>query len=126
MRSKYNNRVVYSGGEKFDSQSELDRWRELKLLERAGMISNLRRQVSFELVPAVWEEVEEVTQLKTKTRIKKVRRCRQKAVTYIADYVYTEMGKEVVEDRKGCKTKEYLLKKKMMYAFLGISIKETR
>lgn len=60
-----------------------------------------------------------------KTKVKMVQRCAQRAVHYIADFVYKDKeGNEVVEDTKGMRTKEYLLKKKMMRALLGIQIKE--
>jgi len=70
--------------ERFDSQKEYDRWSELKLLERAGEIGELRRQVPFELFPA-FSDKEGV---------------RHQAVNYKADFTYTEKGTEVVEDVK--------------------------
>lgn len=84
------------------------------------MISNLRLQVPFELIPAIYEDV--TIQLKTKVKVKK--KLVQRATTYVADFVYETMGKTIVEDTKGFRTKEYELKKKMMRAFLGIEIKE--
>lgn len=121
MRSKYGNKKARHAGIVFDSRRERNRYIILSSMEKAGEISDLRMQVSFELIPAVYETVEK--QLKTK--VKMVERCVQKATHYIADFVYKDKdGKIVVEDAKGMKTKEYMLKKKMMRAFLGIEIKE--
>lgn len=92
----------------FDSTKELERWLELKLLERGKFIKDLQRQVPFELVP------------KHKREDGKTER----AVIYIADFVYTENGKKVVEDVKGYKTKEYIIKRKLMLDRFGITIQE--
>lgn len=121
MRNKYGNKKAKHDGIIFDSRRERSRYIALSALQRAGEISDLRMQVSFELIPAVYETVEK--QLKTK--VKMVERCVQRATHYIADFVYKDKdGNMVVEDSKGMKTKEYILKKKMMRAFLGIEIKE--
>lgn len=121
MRSKYGNKKAKHDGMIFDSRRERNRYIILSALQRAGEISDLRMQVTYELLPAIYEMEEK--QLKTK--VKKVQRCAQRAVHYIADFVYKDKeGNEVVEDTKGMRTKEYLLKKKMMRALLGIQIKE--
>ena len=105
MSSKYGNvKTITSDGIKHDSIKEANRWCELNLLQRAGIISDLKRQVKFELIPKQEGE---------------------RAVTYIADFVYIENGKKVVEDAKGCRTEVYKLKKKMMLYFHGIKIRET-
>jgi hypothetical protein len=105
LMSKYGNiKTVTSDGIKHDSIKEANRWCELLLLQRAGMIQDLQRQVKYELIPKQEGE---------------------RAVYYIADFVYTENDKKVVEDVKGMRTKEYKLKKKMMLYFHGIKIKET-
>lgn len=107
--SKYGNRTVVYQGIKFDSQRELERWLELKLLERAGEITDLQRQVKFELIPSQMYDGKVV----------------ERAVNYIADFVYQEKnGNKVVEDTKGMRTKEYILKRKMMLYFCGIRIRE--
>lgn len=102
------------------SQKEHDRSNQLKLWQRAGVISNLREQVSFELIPAQYGECG--TDLKGKP----VRVCIEKACKYIADFVYTdtETGQTVVEDTKGVRTKEYIIKRKLMLWIHGIRIKE--
>ncbi len=121
MRSKYGNKKAKANGKVFDSRRERSRYYTLQVLEKAGEISDLRMQVPFEIIPAVYETVE--VQLKTKT--KQVQKLVQRAALYVADFVYKDKdGNEVVEDAKGFRTKEYELKKKMMRAFLGITIKE--
>lgn len=117
---KYHNKRVEYNGLMFDSLKEKRRYCELLLLQKRGIISDLRLQVPFELIPAIYEDSEK--QLKTKTKI--ISRCVQRAVSYVADFVYTSDGQTIVEDTKGFRTKEYELKKKMMRAFLGITIKE--
>ena len=121
MRSKYGNKRVGFDGLYFDSKKERNRYILLSQLLKAGKISDLRMQVPYVLLPAIYETVEK--QLKTKTKM--VQRCAQRAVHYVADFVYKDKeGNEIVEDSKGMKTKEYILKKKMMRALLGIEIKE--
>lgn len=121
MKSKYGNKKAKHDGMVFDSRRERNRYIILSALQRAGEISDLRMQVTYELLPAIYETVEK--QMKTKTKM--VQRCAQRAVHYVADFVYKDKeGNEVVEDAKGMRTKEYLLKKKMMRALLGIQIKE--
>lgn len=117
---KYRNKRVEYEGIVFDSLKEKRRYCQLQIMEKGGIISDLRLQVPFELIPAVYED--EVIQMKTKSKVKK--RCVQRATTYVADFVYKRDGKTIVEDTKGFRTKEYELKKKMMRAFLGIIINE--
>lgn len=105
MANKYGNiKTVTSDGIKHDSIKEANRWCDLLLLQRAGVIHDLQRQVKFELIPKQEGE---------------------RPVYYIADFVYIENGRRVVEDAKGCRTEVYKLKKKMMLYFHGIRIKET-
>jgi hypothetical protein len=121
MRAKYGNKKVTQDGITFDSKKERHWYFNLSALQKAGEISDLRLQVPYELIPAIYETEEK--QLKTK--VKQVPRCVQRAVRYVADFVYKDKdGNEVVVDAKGVRTKEYILKKKMMRAFLGITIKE--
>ena len=107
----------------YDSKRERDRHIFLLNAEREGTISDIRRQVTFHLLPAQYETVEK--QLKTKT--KQVNVCVERAVDYIADFTYMKDGKLVVEDTKIAKKllpPEYVLKRKMMLYFHGIKIKE--
>lgn len=113
-RSKYQNKKIVRDGITFDSMKEYRRWVELSLLQRAGTIQELERQVKFELLPAQYEESEG----------KKRGKCLERAVNYVADFVYIEDGARVVEDTKGFKTKDYILKRKMLLYFHGIRIKE--
>lgn len=103
--SKYGNRKLKApDGQVFDSVKEFHRWGCLRLLERAGRITDLKRQVTFELIPKQQGE---------------------RACHYIADFTYYEDGQYVVEDCKGFKTEAYRLKKKLMLWVYGIHIKET-
>lgn len=106
--AKYGNRKVIADGQTFDSRKEYRRYCELRLLQQAGEIDELRRQVRFELIPA------------QKVGGKVVER----PVVYIADFVYTENNQTVVEDTKGVRTKEYIIKRKLMLLRCGIAIKE--
>lgn len=107
-RSKYHSRKTTVDGIEFDSQKEARRFRELSLLERAGQITDLQRQVKFELIPSQRIDGKVV----------------ERACTYVADFVYTENGKKVVEDTKGFKTKDYIIKRKLMLHINGIKIHE--
>lgn len=121
-REKYNNKKFEYDGITFDSKKEARRYSQLKLLQQAGQISGLELQKSFELVPAQWETYERYG--KKGQRIKDGKRCIEKAVTYKADFVYTENGELVVEDTKGMRTTEYIIKRKLMLYVHGIRIRE--
>lgn len=123
MRNKYGNKKVYVDGKVFDSVKEYRRYTELKLLEAAGVISDLRWQVRFELIPAQYDTIRNYS--KTGKRLKDKQKCVERAVEYIADFVYTDTdGCEVVEDTKGKRTKEYIIKRKLMRYLKGITIQE--
>lgn len=126
--SKYSNKKAVRNGVVFDSRREARRYSELLLLQRAGAITDLQTQVEFELIPAQFEavptgELYKRGALKGKPKMKEV--CIEKSVKYIADFVYQENGKTVVEDAKGFRTEAYKIKKKMLLYFHGIKIKET-
>lgn len=125
--SKYGNKKTVRNGAVFDSGREAQRYSELRLLERAGAITNLQKQVEFELIPAQFEavptgELYKRGALKGKPKMKQV--CIEKSVKYIADFVYQENGKTVVEDAKGFRTEKYIIKRKLMLYVHGIRIKE--
>lgn len=109
---KYLNRKTVVDGEKFDSRKEAERYFELRVMERAGAIADLRRQVSFELIPAQYV----------------AGKFAEHAVKYIADFVYVDAltGKTVVEDvkSKATKTPEYIIKRKLLLYRFGIQIIE--
>ena len=117
--SKYKSRKITRDGETFDSLKEYNRYRELKLLERAGKISKLNRQVPYTLIPAQYETI---TDPKTG---RKRRICLERACTYKADFTYWENEKLIVEDVKGYRVEPYKIKKKLMLYLFGIKIKET-
>lgn len=123
MRNKYGNKKIHFGGEVFDSKREYERFRELALMVRAGAIHDLHRQVKFELVPAQYEVYERYSE-KTGKRISDGKKCIEKAVHYIADFVYWEGDRMVVEDTKGVRTPEYVIKRKLMLQLHGIKIQE--
>lgn len=127
MKTKYHSRKVVRDGQVFDSLLEYRRWRELLLLERAGKIRDLKRQVGFELIPAQYEEIPTGTYYvrggrKGQEKIKRV--CVEQSVCYVADFVYTEGGNLIVEDTKGVRTAEYIIKRKLMLHVHGIKITE--
>ena len=108
MRNKYLSKKVIRDGIVFDSVKVYKRYRDLLLLERAGAISDLKRQVPFELIPAQFEELptgEYYKRGERKGQPKFKRVCIENSVVYNADFVYTENGKTVVEDTKSSATK---------------------
>lgn len=121
-KNKYGARKITRDGMVFDSLKEWRRWVELSLLERAGTITDLQRQVEFVLIPAQYETFERYG--KTGNRLKDGRKCVEREVKYVADFVYEKDGKTIVEDTKGFKTKDYILKRKMALFLLGIKINE--
>ena len=108
-KNKYNNNGNGS------SIKERKRGAELELMQRAGIISDLQTQVPYELIPAHYECVNGK------------RKCIERASTYRADFVYydVENKKLIVEDSKGFRTKDYVIKRKLMLHVHGIKIKET-
>lgn len=120
---KYRNRKVTVNGIEFDSAKETRRFCELSLLEKAGAITELQRQVKFVLFPAQYEAVERYSD-KTGKRLKDGKRLLEKECAYIADFSYMQDGRRIVEDTKGFRTKDYIIKRKAMLWFYGIRIKE--
>ena len=118
-RSKYGAKKVEYNGMVFDSKRECRRYKELEILQQIGAISELSTQVKFVLIPA---QREADTVGKRGGIIKG--NLIEREVSYIADFVYVENDKTVVEDAKGMRTPEYILKRKMMLYFYGIRIKE--
>lgn len=101
---KYHNSKTVIDGIRFDSKKEAKRYLELKILEKAGAIQDLKRQVPYVLI--------------NKSRY-------GRAIKYVADFVYLENGQLVVEDVKGVRTPVYKLKKRLMAERFGIEVKET-
>lgn len=109
MGAKYHSRKITKDGMTFDSVKEYRRFCELRLIERSGAITDLQRQVKFELIPSQRVDGKVV----------------ERPCTYVADFVYREGGRTVVEDTKGFKTQEYRIKKKLMLYIHGIQIRES-
>ncbi len=119
--SKYHNRKVTVDGITFDSVKEANRYKELKVLERAGLVHDLQRQVKFKLIPAQREWTDETT-ASGKPKKGKIL---EHEVSYYADFVYkNRYGLQVVEDVKGFKTKDFIIKRKLMLWIHGIRVKE--
>lgn len=112
MKSKYLSTKTTVDGIQFDSMKEAKRYKELALLQRAGLISNLQLQVKFELIPT------------QKINGKIIER----PVHYIADFVYMENGEQIVEDVKGYKQGQayalFTIKRKLMLQKHNIRIRE--
>ena len=123
-KAKYGNRKIERDGMIFDSIKESNRHRDLSLLEKAGKIENLQRQVKYVLIPAQ----KEPDSVGKRGGIKKGKTI-EKECAYIADFTYSirdDGGNliEVVEDTKGFRTKDYIIKRKLMLYLFGIQIKE--
>lgn len=120
-QSKYRNRKVIYKGMVFDSEKERDRFIELSLLERAGKIQNLKRQVDYLIIPAQFDMV-------TDENGKRKRVCIEKSCSYVADFTYNIGEEFVVEDVKGYKRGAaydlFVIKRKLMLKNFGIRIKE--
>ncbi len=125
--SKYKNQMVMThNGDVFDSGKEARRYAELLLMEKGGAISDLRRQVVFELVPAQYEKCGVVISKGPRKGQKKRGKTLERAVTYIADFTYIDAktGELVVEDTKGVRTKDYIIKRKLVLWRHGIRVME--
>ena len=122
---KYNNTKIQADGHTFDSKHEYQRYCELKLLERSGAITDLQMQVKFVLIPSQYEP-DTVKVLKSgKEKVVKGKLI-ERECSYIADFVYQYNGKTVVEDAKSpiTRTKEYIIKRKLMLERHNIRIQE--
>lgn len=124
-RSKYGNKKCQYNGIVFDSKHEMQRYKDLYLLQKAGEIRNLRTQVAFTLLPAQYDTSHEIYKSGPHRGEKKPGQLLERKCEYVADFVYiTKDGDYVVEDAKGAKTKEYLIKRKMMLYFHKIRVVE--
>lgn len=124
---KYNNTKVTCDGHTFDSKHEYHRYCELKMLEKGEVISNLELQKEFVLIPNQYRTEERYG--KNGRRLKDKQILLERKVSYFADFAYilNETGELVVEDAKSEITREdkvYILKRKMLKYFYGISVKE--
>lgn len=103
--NKYHAKKVQFDGLWFSSIFERDRYIQLKELEKLGVISNLQTQVKYEVIP---------------------KQIGERSAHYIADFVYEHNGNIVVEDTKGYRTPDYILKRKLMLWVNGIKIQEVK
>lgn len=108
MTRKYRNEPTVIGGEKYRSKREAARHQELLLLLRCGHITKLQREVAFELIPS-----------QRRPDGKAERPC-----VYVADFCYRTEGRDVCEDAKGVRTKDYVIKRKLMLQVHGIAVEE--
>ena len=123
--SKYRNKKTVVDGIQFDSKKEADRYRKLKLLEEAGEILDLHRQVHYLLIPEQREFTGEFYSKGPNKGKQKPGKLLERKVEYIADFdYYLPTGEHIVEDTKGIRTKDYILKRKMMLYFHHIKISE--
>lgn len=107
--TKYHSRKVTVDGIEFDSRREANRYAELLLLQRAGEISDLQLQKKYTLIPSQ----------------KKPSGGTERACTYTADFAYKDKtGREIVEDSKGMRTQQYIIRRKLMLYVHGIEVKE--
>lgn len=123
--SKYHAKKTEVDGIQFDSKREAQRYQQLKLMEKAGVICDLKRQVKYELVPAQYING----------------KCVERAITYTSDFEYyilkplrqrtvmaepdaMAIGQHIVEDVKGMRTDVYKIKRKLMLYKYGIIITE--
>lgn len=101
------------------SRKEARRKCELEAMQNAGMITDLRCQVPFELIP-VQREPEKIGPRGGR----KPGKLLEHSCVYVADFVYTQGGNQIVEDTKGFRTPDYIIKRKLMLWVHGIKIKE--
>lgn len=106
---KYSNKITETPDGRFDSEAEYRHWCHLKIRLCLGEISDLQRQVVFELAPAVT-----------------IQGRKRPPLRYVADMCYHEAGKRVVADVKGAITPEYRIKRHLMASVHGVEIQEIR
>lgn len=109
-KEKYANVRCEVDGLKFDSKAERDRWLTLRVLERAGKIRGLQRQVRYQLIPPQQRPSGGM----------------ERACDYVADFVYWDGDRQIVEDVKGAATPEYRIKRKLMLQVHGLEVREVK
>lgn len=119
--NKYKNQNIIVNNIKFDSKKEANRYFELRTLEKSGKIADLQRQVKYVLIPAQ-READHIGPRGGIIKGKLIER----ECSYVADFVYKDLDNDeyVVEDTKGFRTPEYIIKRKLMLYQYGIRIKE--
>lgn len=123
---KYLNKKVTVDGMTFDSMHEYKRYLDLKEMEDNGLITDLQRQVKFELIPKQVEVIERYHK-RTGERLKDKVRTVEQECSYVADFVYyNQDGEMIVEDAKGLRTSEYVIKRKLMLFLRNIRVHEIK
>ena len=108
--SKYRNIKTVVDGITFHSKAESRRWSALRLMERAGEILDIQMQVEYLLIPSQ----------------KKPGGGAEREIKYVCDFEYVRDGKLVVEDVKGVRTPDYVIKRKLMLHIFGIEVMEVK
>lgn len=128
LNRKYKNKKVVIDGITFDSKKEAGRYKELKTLEKVGVIQKLQRQVKYVLIPAQYECTSSVYVKGNNKGKPKKGRLIERECAYYADFVYMQKGNIIVEDVKGYRNGQaynlFVIKRKLMLYVHGISIKE--
>ena len=119
MTNKYHSKKVTVNGITYDSKKEMQRHLLLLDMERRGEISDLQRQVKFVLIPAQREP----DTIGSRGGVRKGKLI-ERECAYVADFVYSKNGERIVEDTKGVRTKDYIIKRKLMLWVHGIRIVE--
>lgn len=125
---KCGNVKVTVDGIEFDSKKEARRYEELKLLQRAGKITDLQLQKEYELIPAQYETFQRYG--KSGIRLRDGERCVERRCVYVADFAYIKDGQQIVEDVKGYRDPasaayaKFVIKRKLMLWHYGIKIQE--
>lgn len=111
-KNKYHARKTTVDGIVFDSRKEAERYTELKALENLGLITGLRRQVKYVLIPSQKDP--------------ETGKVLERPCCYVADFVYhnEKTGEDIVEDTKGMRTAAYKIKRKLMLEKFGIRVRE--
>ena len=135
-RSKLRNKAIIIDGQRFDSRAEARRYGQLRMLERAGEISDLQMQKMYELIPGHYEYVPtgKIFSRGARKGQKEYKRVTvELPVKYIADFVYkTKDGNTVVEDVKGYSDPnsatyaKFVIKRKLMLWIHGVKVKEVK
>lgn len=129
-KSKYNAQKICVDGMTFDSIREFRRYCCLEKMKEKGFVRDIRRQVVFPLLPAQYEQLEEIYVKGPKKGQHKQGVCLERSVNYVADFVYEfkDLGTgkwcRIVEDAKGFRTDDYVLKRKLMLWIHGIRVRE--
>lgn len=130
VRRKYGNKKTCVGGKEFDSKKEARRYQELQLLQWSGQIQNLQTQVKYVLIPTQREASFEVYKSGPNKGRRKPGKVVEYECSYVADFVYTQDGENVVEDVKGYRDPssaayaKFVIKRKLMLERYGIRVKE--